>query len=557
MTLSQGEILHERYRIVKLLSHGGFGAIYRAWDTQQNTPCAIKENLDASPAAQKQFNREASMQFNLNHPSLPHVFDAFSLPGRGQYLAMDFVEGEDLNEKLEQAGGPLPEAQVMAWIEQICDALTYLHNQTPPIIHRDIKPANIRITPQGRAMIVDFGIAKVYDSKLRTTLGARAVTPGFSPPEQYGIQLTEPRSDVYALGATIYALLTGKEPPPSVELLMGNAALLPPIHEVNPQVSPHISQAVKRAMALDPDDRFGSVAQFKTALFHPLDEVQVGGALTAQGRAALAAAGRRRALPGWVWLAGAALLIVLAVGIGLFLSSRGGGPARGESTYTPTVRVAKVAPSVTPVSPSPTLAPTATSTPAPTLAPSDTPTELPPTPVPPTATPDLATAPVLLKDWILTEFQAQTSGCFLADTPCWSGSQSRQAGDDTPFLLKLTSPDFIVLREEWKNPALVFWHRYITRTDSFAVVSILIGGSEIFLKQYTGSNGAGCYDAISLSAYLGRPIKGYFYAKARTVSLTKPYSVDWTIQDVRILPDFSPDILPGVVWCKGAFTGAP
>ena len=179
MTLQSGDIVDHRYRIVRLLGQGGFGAVYRAWDTKLNGPCAIKENFETSPAAQSQFAREASLLFNLRHPNLPRVFDQFSLPGQGQYLVMDFIEGEDLQSKLEQAGKPLDEAQLIRWIEQVCEALSYLHAQNPPVIHRDIKPKNIIITPHGQAILVDFGIAKVYDARLKTTIGARAVSPGY------------------------------------------------------------------------------------------------------------------------------------------------------------------------------------------------------------------------------------------------------------------------------------------------------------------------------------------------------------------------------------------
>ena len=118
---------------------------------------------------------------------------------------MDYVEGEDLDEMLDRNRRAAARAQVLDWIGQICDALVYLHGQNPPVIHRDIKPANIRITPQGKAMLVDFGIAKVFDAAVaRPRIGARAVTPGYSPPEQYGQGRTDARSDVYALGATLY-----------------------------------------------------------------------------------------------------------------------------------------------------------------------------------------------------------------------------------------------------------------------------------------------------------------------------------------------------------------
>jgi serine/threonine protein kinase len=178
---------------------------------------------------------------------------------------MDYVEGEDLQSMLERTGGPLPTQQVLSWIGQVCDALSYLHSQNPPIIHRDIKPANIRITPGGQAMLVDFGIAKIFDPHLKTTTGARAVTPGFSPPEQYGQGTTDARSDVYALGATLYALLTGKVPPDSVHLISGSVTPRP-THELNLQVPVHVSQAIARAMQMNRAARFENTREFKAAL---------------------------------------------------------------------------------------------------------------------------------------------------------------------------------------------------------------------------------------------------------------------------------------------------
>ncbi|MEW5869914.1 MAG: protein kinase [Chloroflexota bacterium] len=264
MPLSPGQILNNRYRIVKLLGQGGFGAVYRAWDANLDEPIAIKENLDTSPAAQKQFQLEAKLLFRLTHPNLPRVIDYFVVPGQGQYLVMDFVEGEDLQEMLLRVGGPLPEAQVLQWISQICDALEYLHSQTPPIIHRDIKPANIKITPSGKAMLVDFGIAKVYDPHLKTTAGARAVTPGYSPHEQYGTGATDVRTDIYALGATLYHLLTGAQPIESIQRVAHDN--LPPPKVIVPALSDPVSEAVKCAMQIDPDKRFQNMTAFRQAL---------------------------------------------------------------------------------------------------------------------------------------------------------------------------------------------------------------------------------------------------------------------------------------------------
>jgi formylglycine-generating enzyme required for sulfatase activity len=264
--LQTGTILNTRYRIVSLLGQGGFGAVYRAWDLSLKKPCALKQNFISTPQAEKQFEREAVILARLTHPNLPRVTDHFTIPGEGQYLVMDFVAGEDLQLIMDRSTGPLPESQVLPWIEQICDAVAYLHRQTPPVIHRDIKPANIKITPQGQAVLVDFGIAKLYDPSMATTLGARAITPGYSPPEQYGQGSTDPRSDVYALGATLYALLTGTVPADSLNIMTGRLPPLGPVRELNLGVSPAVEAAISRATQLNSQQRFQTAAEFNTAL---------------------------------------------------------------------------------------------------------------------------------------------------------------------------------------------------------------------------------------------------------------------------------------------------
>ncbi len=273
MTLDTGTVLNNRYRIVRLLGQGGMGAVYRAWDTSLNKPCALKENLAASPDASRQFFREAQMLSTINHPSLPRVTDHFSISGQGQYLVMDFVEGDDL-ETIRQRQGVLSESQALPWITQVCDALGYLHQHVPPIIHRDIKPANIRITPQDQAILVDFGIAKTYDPKLATTSGARAVTPGYSPPEQYIQSGTTPRSDIYSLGATLYSLLTGVQLPDSINLLLAERqgikpTTVQPPHLLRSDISLPTSVAIMKAIALDPEGRFATMQEFKQALTSP------------------------------------------------------------------------------------------------------------------------------------------------------------------------------------------------------------------------------------------------------------------------------------------------
>jgi serine/threonine-protein kinase len=266
MPLNTGQILNSRYRIVKLLGQGGFGAVYKAWDLNFNLPCAVKENLDTTAAAQRQFEREARLLRTLHHSSLPQVIDHFILPGQGQYLVMDFIEGEDLQSMLDHQGA-LPESNVLAWIAEVCDALNYMHSQNQAIIHRDIKPANIKITPQGQATLVDFGIAKVFDAALKTTLGAQAITPGYSPPEQYGQGVTDRRSDIYALGATLYACLTGQQPIESVQRIMGKPLTQP--RSINPAISPEAEAIILKAVETRPEARFQSAAEMKAAISAP------------------------------------------------------------------------------------------------------------------------------------------------------------------------------------------------------------------------------------------------------------------------------------------------
>lgn len=263
MPLQSGDILHNRYRILNILGQGGFGAVYQAADMTLQRPCAVKENLDPTPEGARQFEKEALLLAQLMHPNLPRVNDHFTIPNQGQYLVMDFIRGEDLQTKIER-DGPISPAQALTWISQIADALTYLHTQTPPIIHRDIKPANIRVTPEGNVYLVDFGLAKAYDPHRRTTVAARAVTPGYSPPEQYGQGNTDERTDQYALAATLYALLTGEEPQESVERVVDDK--LTPVHVARPQIARHIGHGIVQAMNLKPSLRFSSVAEFKGTL---------------------------------------------------------------------------------------------------------------------------------------------------------------------------------------------------------------------------------------------------------------------------------------------------
>jgi serine/threonine protein kinase/Tol biopolymer transport system component len=263
MTLTSGDLLHIRYRIIGIIGRGGMGAVYRGEDAVLLVPVAIKENLNPLPQAVKQFKREALLLASLRHPNLPRVTDHF-IEGAMQYLIMDYVPGDDLKTILEQQGA-IPEQQVMAWCGEICDALTYLHTQHPPVTHRDVKPANIKITPEGKPVLVDFGIAKASEAGSVTTTGARSLTPGFAPPEQYGSSPTDSRTDQYSLAATLYNLLTGQIPPDSLDRTLGQTTLKP-IRELNPNISPVVDRAILKAMSLSPSDRFASVKDFLAAL---------------------------------------------------------------------------------------------------------------------------------------------------------------------------------------------------------------------------------------------------------------------------------------------------
>lgn len=269
-------ILTHRYRIEKLLGCGGFGAVYLAVDNRfQQRQVAVKENHDSSVL--NAFLREAELLANLHHPNLPRVSDFFqeqplTIPQPRPYMVMDYIPGEELWERVQRQG-KLSEAEVLDLLKSIFDALEHLHSLQPPIFHRDIKPQNIRITPDGRTFLVDFGIAKVGSGM--TTTGSRAATPGFAPPEQYRMSgETDDKSDQYSLAATIYCALTGKVPPEATVRELAATAKRPdplePMERFAPDVSPRVGNAVIKALSVDKGKRFASISDFRKALYPPL-----------------------------------------------------------------------------------------------------------------------------------------------------------------------------------------------------------------------------------------------------------------------------------------------
>src|SRR5579875_3816985 len=215
-TVPSGTVLRGRYRIERVLGSGGFGHVYQAVDLSTNQQYAVKEYLVTGASGQEQLKHEAAVLSQLHHPNLPAFQDAFIERGR-YYVVLNYIEGNDLTDIIRiarQRNDIVPIPRIMEWLLAICDAVIFLHSQRPPVIHRDIKPDNIRITPNGTAVLVDLGNAKAVADGARTLFFIRHQgTPGYAPPEQYpGGAGTDARSDVYALGGTLYFALTGHEP---------------------------------------------------------------------------------------------------------------------------------------------------------------------------------------------------------------------------------------------------------------------------------------------------------------------------------------------------------
>ena len=263
-TLPQGTVLNGHYRIERALGSGGFGHVYLSVDLRTNQQYAIKEYLVTGASGRAQLEHEARVLSQLHHPNLPAFQDAFDERGR-YYIVLGYIEGSDLTDLirvLRQRNEVLPLDRILNWIISICDAVTFLHNHNPPVIHRDIKPDNIRITPEGMATLVDLGNAKATADGARTLFFIRHQgTPGYAPLEQYpGGSGTDTRSDVYALGGTLYFALTTHEPPnvsTRNQSLQQNLPDLPSLQEQLLQNPPETSLAP------------GSVRQFRLGVSKP------------------------------------------------------------------------------------------------------------------------------------------------------------------------------------------------------------------------------------------------------------------------------------------------
>jgi serine/threonine protein kinase len=270
--LEPGAVLQDRYRIVRQLGKGGMGAVYEAIDLRLDATVALKETFSIDERLRRQFEQEARLLAQLHHPALPRVSDYFTEDDRA-FLVMQFISGADLAEIISQQPGPFPRAVVIAWADQLLDALVYLHTRDRQIIHRDIKPHNLKLTANGRIALLDFGLAKAESADASTTVSSTSIfgyTRRYSPLEQIQNHGTTPRSDIYALGATLYHLLTGVKPLDAVArataLVNSQSDPLRPADEIYRAVGPEIAAILSRAMALNPEDRYASANDFREAL---------------------------------------------------------------------------------------------------------------------------------------------------------------------------------------------------------------------------------------------------------------------------------------------------
>jgi len=381
-------VIHSRYRVVALLAQGGMGAVYEAMDLTLSVPCALKEMMPypgtqgtAMPQLREQFRQEAQLLAELRHPNVPRVTDHFEV-GSNAYLVMDFIYGQRLDEIIAQ-NEKLAAGEVLGWARQLMEALAYCHEQG--VIHRDVKPANIRITPEGKAVLVDFGLAKLVDpNDPRTRTVMRGLgTPEYAPPEQYDKKKgrTDPRTDIYALGATLYCALVGKPPPAVPERVLDPKSLVP-VRRCRDDVSRVTDRVLMKALALQPPQRFRSIAEMHEALFGLPPSTAKAESVPSSGidKTLLAEPAKGTVLLPWRGITrlrvdrrlGAALVGVSLVSLVILISLLAGGISVGSVstiTATPTTFVTMTSTYTPTVTPSSTATPTATPTASPTSRP--------------------------------------------------------------------------------------------------------------------------------------------------------------------------------------------
>jgi len=267
--LQSGITLVNRYNIQDVIGVGGMGSVYRARDLHFPNVVklvAVKEMINAAPdplvrqTIVQNFEREANMLATLNHPAIPRIYDYFTQDDRS-YLVLEFIHGKDLETVIADANGFLPEDQVISWSIQLCDVLSYLHAHKPdPVIFRDMKPSNVMINHNGDVVLVDFGIAKTFQSGQKGTMIG---TEGYSPPEQYRGEAT-PLADIYSLGATLHHAITRRDPRLEPPFSFAER----PVRRINTNVSPEFEAVINVALQYTPSDRFANTDAMKDALMN-------------------------------------------------------------------------------------------------------------------------------------------------------------------------------------------------------------------------------------------------------------------------------------------------
>ena len=264
--LEPGNVVAERYEVTEILGEGAFGAVYKVKDRKlHDKEWALKELLEdfedeaEKEAALETFRREAEILSTLKHPGLPDISDYFTENGRA-YIVMEIVPGENMEKHIEKRKLPLAEDEILELSLKICDILEYLHTKDPPVVFRDLKPSNIMMDDMGKIYFIDFGIARVFE-KEKVTDTLHYGTVGYAPPEQYGQKGgTDPRSDLYSLGALMHYLSTGRDP-------MTKAPFdFPPVKELNTALSSDFSNIIGKLLSYERDDRYLNVTELEEDL---------------------------------------------------------------------------------------------------------------------------------------------------------------------------------------------------------------------------------------------------------------------------------------------------
>jgi serine/threonine protein kinase len=253
--------------IQEVIGVGGMGSVYRARDLHFPNVVklvAVKEMINQAPdplvreTIVQNFEREANILATLAHPAIPRIYDYFTYENRS-YLVLEFVNGKDLETIITETDGFMPEEKALQWALELCDVLAFLHGHKPsPIIFRDMKPSNVMINQHGHVILVDFGIAKPFQTGQKGTMIG---TEGYSPPEQYRGEATT-QADIYALGATLHHLLTRRDPRLEAPFSFAER----PVRKINPNVSIEMETVINTALQYNAADRFQTVEAFKEAL---------------------------------------------------------------------------------------------------------------------------------------------------------------------------------------------------------------------------------------------------------------------------------------------------